>query len=82
MNYHETNFVQIWEYFLAASTITSRQGGATCWQITLVKNINSTHRIEGINSQYGLTGARQTAIDTVGNGSVPSAHVPTVAKAE
>jgi hypothetical protein len=22
-----------------------------------VKNINSTHRVEGINSQYGLSGA-------------------------
>ncbi|RDW60437.1 putative cyclopropane-fatty-acyl-phospholipid synthase [Aspergillus mulundensis] len=66
---------RIWEYFLAYSTITSRQGGATCWQITLVKNINSTHRVEGIKSQYGLTGARDAAIVNVGNGSVPSAHV-------
>lgn len=74
--------MQIWEYFLASSTITSRQGGATCFQITLVKNINSTHRIEGIDTQYGITGARQTAIDNVGHGSLPSAHVPTVAKAE
>jgi len=49
--------LQIWEYFLAYSTITSRQGGATCYQITLVKNINSTHRVEGINSQFGLKGA-------------------------
>jgi hypothetical protein len=48
---------QIWEYFLAYSTIISRQGSATCYQITLVKNINSTHRVEGINSQYGLSGA-------------------------
>ncbi|KAM0690555.1 hypothetical protein Q7P36_009322 [Cladosporium allicinum] len=48
---------RIWEYFLAYSTITSRQGGATCYQITLVKNINSTHRVEGINSQFGLKGA-------------------------
>lgn len=70
---------QIWEYFLASSTITSRQGGATCWQITLVKNINSTHRVEGIPSQYGLAGARQAAIDRVGHGKVPSAHVPTKA---
>ncbi|KAJ5612863.1 hypothetical protein N7510_006057 [Penicillium lagena] len=64
---------RIWEYFLAASTITSRQGGATCWQLTLVKNINSTHRIEGIKSQFGLTGARQAAIDRAG--ALPSAHV-------
>jgi len=48
---------QIWEFFLAHSTIISRQGSATCYQITLVKNINSTHRIEGIPSQFGLEGA-------------------------
>jgi sphingolipid C9-methyltransferase len=48
---------RIWEYFLAYSTIVSRQGSATCFQITLVKNINSTHRVEGIPSQFGLAGA-------------------------
>lgn len=48
---------RIWEYFLAYSTIISRQGSATCYQIVLVKNINSTHRIEGIPSQFGLSGA-------------------------
>ncbi|KAI1268337.1 S-adenosyl-L-methionine-dependent methyltransferase [Xylariaceae sp. FL1019] len=52
---------RIWEYFLAASTITSRQGGATCWQIVLVKNINSTHRVEGIPTQYGLGGTLRSA---------------------
>lgn len=48
---------RIWEYFLAYSTIISRQGSATCFQITLVKNINSTHRVEGIKTQFGLEGA-------------------------
>ncbi|KAK5213830.1 hypothetical protein LTR47_008967 [Exophiala xenobiotica] len=48
---------RIWEYFLAYSTIISRQGSATCFQITLVKNLNSTHRIEGIPTQFGLAGA-------------------------
>jgi sphingolipid C9-methyltransferase len=48
---------QIWEYFLAISVIASRQGTATCFQITMVKNINSTHRIDGIASQFGLSGA-------------------------
>lgn len=48
---------RIWEYFLAYSTIISRQGSATCYQITLIKNINSTHRVEGIPSQYGLAAA-------------------------
>ncbi|KAI5279188.1 Sphingolipid C9-methyltransferase 2, partial [Ascosphaera aggregata] len=41
---------RIWEFFLAYSTITSRQGGATCFQITLVKNLNSTHRVDGIET--------------------------------
>lgn len=53
--------VQIWEYFLAYSTIMSRQGGATCYQITLVKNLNSTHRIEGIHNHFGLSGALNAA---------------------
>ena len=48
---------RIWEYFLAYSTIASRQGSATCYQITCVKNINSTHRIDGVQSQFGLLGA-------------------------
>lgn len=48
---------RIWEYFLASAVISSRQGSATCYQITLVKNINSTHRVEGIPTQFGLSGA-------------------------
>ena len=52
---------QIWEFFLAYSTIISRQGSATCYQITCVKNINSTHRVEGIQSQFGLQGALEAS---------------------
>ncbi|KAH9860512.1 Sphingolipid C9-methyltransferase 2 [Plenodomus biglobosus] len=48
---------RIWEYFLAYSTIASRQGTATCFQITCVKNLNAVHRIEGINTQFSLAGA-------------------------
>lgn len=48
---------RIWEYFLAYSTIISRQGSATCFQLTLVKNINSVHRIEGVPSQFNVQGA-------------------------
>jgi cyclopropane fatty-acyl-phospholipid synthase-like methyltransferase len=54
-----TRWFRIWEYFLAYSTIVARQGSATCYQITLVKNLNSTHRVEGINTQFGLAGALQ-----------------------
>jgi sphingolipid C9-methyltransferase len=48
---------RIWEFFLAWSIIVARQGSSTCFQITLVKNLNSTHRVEGILSQFGLAGA-------------------------
>ncbi|KAG5987430.1 Sphingolipid C9-methyltransferase 2 [Claviceps pusilla] len=48
---------RIWEFFLAYSTIISRQGSASCYQLTLVKNINSTHRVEGIDSHFSLSGA-------------------------
>ena len=52
---------RIWEYFLAYSTIAPRQGSASCYQIVCVKNINSTHRIEGVPTQYGLLGALASA---------------------
>ncbi|CAN8096353.1 unnamed protein product [Discula destructiva] len=52
---------RIWEYFLAYSTIMSRQGGATCYQITLIKNLNSTHRVEGIANHFSLSGALAAA---------------------
>ncbi|VBB87129.1 Putative methyltransferase [Podospora comata] len=48
---------RIWEFFLAYSTIISRQGSATCYQIVLHKNDNGFHRIEGTPSQLGLHGA-------------------------
>lgn len=48
---------RIWEFFLAWSIIIARQGSSTCFQITLVKNINSTHRVEGVPSQFALKGA-------------------------
>lgn len=58
------DITQIWLFFLGWSTIASRQGTATCYQIVLVKNINSTHRVEGIPSQFGLTGAlNQSKVD-------------------
>ncbi|TWU71018.1 hypothetical protein ED733_002716 [Metarhizium rileyi] len=48
---------RIWELFLAWSVIASRQGSATCFQILVVKNLNSVHRINGVGSQFGLSGA-------------------------
>ncbi|GMM31313.1 hypothetical protein DAMA08_040580 [Martiniozyma asiatica (nom. inval.)] len=47
---------RIWEYFLSYSTIISRQGSATCYQIVLRKNLNSYHRVEYIPKQEGLQG--------------------------
>ncbi|GAA5840355.1 hypothetical protein JCM9279_002354 [Rhodotorula babjevae] len=43
-----------WLYFLASSVITSRQGGASCFQITLHKNLNKYHRVEDIPSHTSL----------------------------
>jgi len=48
---------RIWELFLAWSTIASRQGSATCYQMVVVKNLNATHRANGFISQFGLSGA-------------------------
>ncbi|KIX95063.1 uncharacterized protein Z520_09373 [Fonsecaea multimorphosa CBS 102226] len=61
---------RIWEFFLAWSTIISRQGSATCFQIVLVKNINSTHRIEGVRQQFGLQGALQAGKEHLKSGNV------------
>lgn len=47
----------MWELFLAWSVIASRQGSATCFQILVVKNLNSTHRISGVPTQFGLSAA-------------------------
>ncbi|KAL4875612.1 S-adenosyl-L-methionine-dependent methyltransferase [Aspergillus karnatakaensis] len=48
---------RIWELFLAWSVIASRQGSATCFQIVVVKNLNSTHRIDGVPTQFSLSAA-------------------------
>lgn len=62
--------VQIWELFLAWSVIASRQGSATCFQILVVKNLNSVHRINGVGSQFGLSGALATS-RAAGKASLP-----------
>jgi len=45
---------RIWVFFLAYSTITSRQGGASVFQITLHKNLNAFHRIEGVANHSSI----------------------------
>lgn len=54
VNKYGVKWFRIWEYFLASSTITSRQSGATCYQFVLRKNINSYHRINYVPAQHGL----------------------------
>ncbi|TVY30456.1 Sphingolipid C9-methyltransferase [Lachnellula hyalina] len=54
---------RISEYFLASTTIASRQGTATCYQITLVKNLNSTQRTGGIQTQFAISGALAAGVD-------------------
>ncbi|CCX06308.1 S-adenosyl-L-methionine-dependent methyltransferase [Pyronema domesticum] len=48
---------RIWEFFLAFSVIASRQGGGTCYQIVMHKNLNAFHRVEGIPTQFALHAA-------------------------
>ncbi|GAA93398.1 uncharacterized protein L969DRAFT_96077 [Mixia osmundae IAM 14324] len=45
---------RIWSYFLAYSVITSRQGGASVFQITLHKNLNAYPRINGVTNHTSL----------------------------
>jgi len=54
INKYGIRWYRIWEFFLAHSTIISRQGSATCYQIVLRKNINSYHRVNYIPKQKGL----------------------------
>ncbi|KAK9457579.1 S-adenosyl-L-methionine-dependent methyltransferase [Dipodascopsis uninucleata] len=54
LNKYGERWFRIWEFFLAYSTIISRQGSATCFQIVLRKNLNSYHRIEDVPHQFGL----------------------------
>ncbi|KAG6835876.1 Sphingolipid C9-methyltransferase 2, partial [Tephrocybe sp. NHM501043] len=45
---------RIWAFFLAYSTIVSRQGGASVFQITCHKNLNAFHRVEGVRKHAGV----------------------------
>ncbi|KAG7192394.1 Sphingolipid C9-methyltransferase [Scheffersomyces spartinae] len=54
VNKYGIKWFKVWEYFLASSTIISRQGSATCYQIVLRKNLNSYPRVNYVPSQQGL----------------------------
>ncbi|KAF9022553.1 sphingolipid C9-methyltransferase [Hymenopellis radicata] len=43
-----------WVFFLAWSVITSRQGSASVFQITLHKNLNAYHRVKGIKNHANI----------------------------
>ncbi|KAG6901785.1 hypothetical protein C0995_008033 [Termitomyces sp. Mi166 len=45
---------RVWVFFLAYSVITSRQGGASVFQITMHKNLNAFHRIEGVRKHASI----------------------------
>lgn len=45
---------RIWVFFLAYSTITSRNGGASVFQLTLHKNLNAYPRILGVPSHSSI----------------------------
>ncbi|KAH7915872.1 cyclopropane fatty acid synthase domain-containing protein [Hygrophoropsis aurantiaca] len=45
---------RIWVFFLAYSTIVSRQGSAACFQLTLHKNLNAYHRINGVLNHQSI----------------------------
>ncbi|KAJ3802132.1 sphingolipid C9-methyltransferase [Lentinula aff. detonsa] len=45
---------RVWAFFLASAVIASRQGSASVFQITLHKNLNAYHRIEGVRSHASI----------------------------
>jgi len=45
---------RIWAFFLAWSTIISRQGSASVFQLTLHKNLNAYHRVNGVPSHASI----------------------------
>ncbi|KAG1721196.1 sphingolipid C9-methyltransferase [Suillus paluster] len=45
---------RVWVFFLAYSTIISRQGSASVFQLTLHKNLNAYHRVSGVENHWSL----------------------------
>lgn len=46
---------RVWEFFLAYSTIISRQGSATCYQIVAHKNLNAFDRTRFVNKRLSAS---------------------------
>ncbi|KAF8528427.1 cyclopropane fatty acid synthase domain-containing protein [Hysterangium stoloniferum] len=45
---------RIWVFFLAYAIIASRQGSVSVFQLTLHKNLNAYHRIEGVKNHSSI----------------------------
>ncbi|KAL1411822.1 hypothetical protein Q8F55_002789 [Vanrija albida] len=56
---------RIWAYFLAYSTIVARQGSSSVFQITLHKNLNAYHRVEGIPTHAAVQAPVERKISPV-----------------
>ncbi|KZV78188.1 S-adenosyl-L-methionine-dependent methyltransferase, partial [Exidia glandulosa HHB12029] len=56
---------RIWSFFLAWATIASRQGSASVFQITMHKNLNAFHRVEGVNTHFGIHATKQGGFEPV-----------------
>ncbi|KDN46959.1 S-adenosyl-L-methionine-dependent methyltransferase [Tilletiaria anomala UBC 951] len=48
------HWYRTWLFFLASSVIIAREGGSSVFQITCTKNLNATHRIEGVASHGNI----------------------------
>ncbi|KII85568.1 hypothetical protein PLICRDRAFT_116276 [Plicaturopsis crispa FD-325 SS-3] len=56
---------RIWVFFLAYSTIISRQGGCSIFQIVLHKNLNAYHRINGVPNHTSIQVTPRKALSCV-----------------
>ncbi|EIN05569.1 sphingolipid C9-methyltransferase [Punctularia strigosozonata HHB-11173 SS5] len=56
---------RIWSFFLAYSVIIARQGGSSVFQITLHKNLNAYHRIEGVPTHASIHVKPKVTIEPV-----------------
>lgn len=50
---------RVWSWFLAWATIASRQGSASVFQITMHKNLNAFHRVDGVKSHFSIFTGRE-----------------------
>jgi len=56
---------RVWLFFLAWSVIVAREGGSSLFQITMHKNLNAFHRIEGVPTHSSLHGFQNKEITPI-----------------